>query len=139
MIESFESLGITGEEEVEQLDALFQEKLNISFADMKTALRESLHDHANEVASQFLVMTPNGDYSKLLEDQPKIANFLRNEASKNENWLPVYIGTSRDPKLPNMLEILFGNKAVDDGNAVMGYVFLNYSGKVLHLFVQGEP
>src|SRR5579872_2836547 len=119
MIESFESLGITGEEEVEQLDALFQEKLNVSFADMKDALRESLHNHAHEVASQFLVLTPNGDYTKLLEDQDKIAEFLRGEACKDENWLPVYVGTSRDPKLPNMLEILFGNKAVDDGDAMV--------------------
>lgn len=139
MIESFKDLGITGEEEIEQLDTIFQEKLGISFLDMVALLGESLHNNATEIASQFLVMTPNGDYSKLLEDQDKMVEFLRREAGKGENWHPVYIGTSRDPKLPNMLEVLFANKAVDDGDALMGYVFLNYAGKVLHAFVQGEP
>lgn len=139
MIESFESLGITGEEDVEQLDTIFQEKIGIGFMDMVALLNESLHDRAKEIAAQFLVMTPNGDYFNLLEDQPKIAEFLRGLASKGENWHPVYVGTSRDPKLPNMIEVLFANKAVDDGDALMGYVFLNYAGKVLHVFVQGEP
>lgn len=139
MIESIKDLGITGEEELEQLDAIFQEKLGIGFINMVIALSESLHDRAEEIASQFLVMTPNGDYTRLIEDQDKMAQFLRQEAGKGENWHPVYIGTSRDPKLPNMIEVLFANKAVDDGDALMGYVFLNYSGKMLHVFVQGEP
>lgn len=139
MIQSIEDLELTGEEDLEQVDALLQEKLHISFADMRTLLHESLHERASQVAADFLVMTPYNNYDKLLEEQSHIANFLRHEACKDDNWEPNYVGTSRDPKMPNMIEVLFNNKAVDDGDAVCGYIFLNYEGKVLHVFVQGDP
>lgn len=139
MIKSAKDLGLTGEEELSELDSIFQEKLNISFANMRALLRESLHDRASEIAAEFLVMTPYNNYDKLLEEQPHIANFLRNEASKDDNWEPNYIGLSRDPKMPDMLEVLFNNKAVDGGDALFGYIFLNYEGKVLHVFVQADP
>lgn len=139
MIESLKDLGITGEEKVEEIDAVFQEKLGISFSQMAAMLESSLQERADEVAADFLVMTPFGDYGKMLEDQPKIAHFLRREASKIENWKPTYIGSSRDPKLPDMIEILFGNMAVDEGEALSGYIFMNHAGKVLHVFVQGNP
>jgi len=139
MIDSLKDLGITGEEEIEQLNLIFQEKLGISFNQMVGMLETVLIQRADEVASDFLVMTAFGDYGKLLEDQPKMAQFLRQEASQKDNWKLTYVGSSRDPQLPNMIEVLFGNIAVDEGESLKGYVFLNYAGKILHVFVQGDP
>lgn len=139
MIEKWEDLGVTGEETPEQLNEIFKEKLGITFEDMTSLLSKYVEEKAEELASNFVTVIPYEDYSKFLEDPTKIADFFRREASKPENWTPSYMGTSKDKKKPNMIEVLFENKAVDDGKSMTGFIFLSYSGKVLHAFVHGDP
>jgi hypothetical protein len=138
MIDKFEDLGLPEEATLEEVQAVIEEQLKVKFSDLKELLNTSLRDSAANIASNFMVITPFGDYSKLLEDQPAMTEFLRTKAAQTENWIPYYIGLSQDPKLPNMLQMLFLNKAVDEGEEVVGYIFLNYEGKVLHAFVHGE-
>lgn len=138
MITSFEDLGLTGEEDATQVQAILEEGLEIKFEDILERLNSCLRERASEVAENFLVMVPFEDYDKLLEEQPQMVQFLREQAAQSKHWQPKYIGNSRDKKLPNMVELLFNNTAVNDGEAVMGYVFLSFSGKVLHLFVRGD-
>jgi hypothetical protein len=139
MIEKFEDLEIAEDATYEDAQAVIEEKLQIKFSDIIELLNDSLKERAKDIAENFLVMTPFGDWSKILEEQSKIINFLKTKAAQAENWKATYIGISRDPKLPNMVEILFANEAVDEGDILLGYVFLNYSGKIRHLFVDGSP
>jgi hypothetical protein len=139
MIESFDDLEIPEDATYEDAKTILEDKLHIKFTDLIEQLNDSLKERAKDIAGNFLVLTPFGDWSKILEEQPKIVNFLKTKAALPENWHATYIGTSRDAKLPNMVEILFQNDAVDEGDVLMGYVFLSYAGKVLHLFVRGEP
>ena len=139
MIDSIQDLGITGAEEMNQIDDCLHDKLGISLADMTCLLQTCLQERAKEIADEFLVMMCYGDYGKILEDQSKMAHFLQHQASEPDNWKLMAIGESQDPKMPDMIEVVFANMAVDEGESVEGYVFLNYAGKVLHVFVQGNP
>jgi hypothetical protein len=139
MIEKFEDLGFKGEETEEQIAQIFQEKLGVGVPEMVELLSKYLKEHAEEIAPNFVTLIPYEDYSKLLEGDGKIAAFLKQDACKSDNWSPTHIGVSKDPKKPQMLEILFGNQAVNDGNSLTGYIFITFAGKILHVFVQGDP
>lgn len=139
MIEKIEELGIKRGIALEELDQAFQEKLGVSLAAMTEALQLYVQERAEELAANFLVMVPNGDYARLLEDQVKMIKFLREEASQPDNWLPNLLKPLEDPKQPSMLKIVFDNTAVDDGDSLVGFVFVSFAGKILHAFVQGDP
>src|SRR5271154_4795667 len=139
MIEKAEELGLKTDTTIQELDEIFQEKLGVSLADMTSALQLYVQQHAEELASNFLVMVPNGNYGGLLEDQDKMANFLRKEASLPDNWIPNMLASRKDPKYPDMLKITFDNQAVDDGDSLLGFVFISSTGKILHAFANGSP
>jgi hypothetical protein len=139
MIEKIEDLDLKKEDTQQDLDQILQEKLGVSLSAMTVALQQYTQEHAEKLASNFLVMVPNGDYGRLLEDQIKIASFIREEAGSPDNWVAELLSVYDDKKQPPMLKVAFLNKAVDDGNSMSGYVFVSFSGNILHSFVHGDP
>lgn len=156
MIESFEDLDLKNvlkpediegpvqplspEEEWKQtlakMDTIFQEKLGVSIEQLKQSLSEYVVSHAEELTHEFVNIAPLGDYSKLLEDNDSMAEFLKTEAHKSEHWYLVGISPSDVQK--NLISFSFGNKAVDDGENFEGFVYVSFQGKIRHAFAQGS-
>lgn len=139
MIEKFEDLGLKDEHTLEQIDEILKEKLGVSFTDMTTLLSQYLQDKANELAKNYITVICYGDYFNVIEGELVITQFFREEACKLENWIPDKIFLSNDPKQPEMIEIMFNNKAVDENDSMFGYVFVSFTGVIRHAFVHGDP
>lgn len=121
---------------IEQVTARLQEKLGITTEQMTASLSEWVQGHAEEMTLDMVSLTPNGEYDKTMENNDDMANFLKTEAHKPENWVMHSIGRTKDK--PPMLEVIFINKAVDDGTTMHGYVFIGLSGKIRHAFANSE-
>lgn len=139
MIEKVEDLGLGDKLTPEEADLILKEKLGLSLADMAGALQLYTQDHAEELAANFIIIIPHGDYDRLLEDPKKIAQFIREEASKPESWTGKTLRLHNDKKQPPMIKVTFTNKVVDEGDSMEGYVFVSFAGKILHAFVVGDP
>jgi len=134
---SKKSLNIDSVTEIDSYDALNQilkEQLNISLDDMIDALTESVKSNSKELAGQFVNIAPKGDYSLLLEDKEKMAEFLATEASQPQYWIIKSMANDRNQST----RFVFSNDAVDDGTTFKGYVIVNAAGVIKHAFAQGE-
>ena len=136
MIEKFEDLDLENAETAEQVDEKLQEKLGINLAELKEHLAGYVVGHAEEMTHEFTNIAPHGDYSKILEDNDSMATFLKDEASKPEQWHLQGLTVSDIQK--NLLQFHFANKAVDDGTTCEGFVYVSFQGKVKHAFAQGN-
>jgi hypothetical protein len=139
MIEKVEDLGLGDKLTSEETDQILKEKLGLTLADMAGALQTYTQDHAAELAANYIIIIPHGDYGCLIDDPNKITLFILEEASKPESWKAKTLRLHNDKKQPPMLKITFANKAVDEGDSMEGYVFVSFAGKILHAFVQGDP
>ena len=137
MIETFAELDFSALETSEQIEAYLQEKIGACLQTMKLALSSYLKDKAEELSLEFTNIAPNGNYDLIIENNDSMAIFLKEEAAKDENWnlteLQVVKTAGQD-----MLQCMFANKAVDDGTALEGHVFISKTGKIRHAFVQGN-
>jgi hypothetical protein len=138
MIEKTEDLGMSYEETAEELEKILKEKLGIGFADMTEALSQYTQEHAEELSKDFFTITPYEDYGKLIEDQGKITEFIRQQASKPENWEAIMMEENRSAKDLHMLTFVFHNKAVDNGESLFGYVYVSFDGKILRSIVVSD-
>lgn len=134
MAESFKDIAFGEAKKSEEIDKLLQEHLNISLKDCAEALSNSLQKRAEEMASELTSLAPYGDYGKLTEDSEVITKFLREEATKLENWVIEFLEVKKDTD--QLMELVFHNKAVDDGDILKGFVFVGLSGKIRHAFPQ---
>ena len=139
MLEKFDDLKIEELSKegdfIPQLSALLKEQLGIGFEEMTQSLSEWVKSHAEELTHEFVNIAPYEQYDKILEDNDSMAEFLKTEAHKPENWELHFMGVD---KKKDLLEVIFSNKAVDDGDSLRGYVFVSKSGKIRHAFAQGE-
>lgn len=126
------------DERLEAVDKHIQEKLNISFIDMKKALSAATVANAEELTHEFVNVAPHGDYEKLLEDNDSMALFFKEEAHKPENWDIEALRPVENKSMPNLITFAFYNKAVDDGSTMKGFVYVSFEGKIKHAFAQGE-
>ena len=134
MIESFKDLNFDDTKEEADIDKILQEKLGISLAYMAEALQGALKKRAEEFVAEMVTVAPYGDYGKLMEEPEAILTFLRDEASKQENWKIYFIEVKKEKD--QLIEFIFHNKAVDDGDFLKGFVFVGLSGKIRHVFPQ---
>lgn len=118
----------------EDIDKKLREKLGIGFSEMAGALTDSLQQRAEEVAEDCFSVAPYGDYSKMIEDPEGVAKFFREEAAKPEHWKLEYFELQK--KGGQMIEFIFTNSSVDDGDILKGYVFVGLSGIIRHAFCQ---
>jgi hypothetical protein len=134
MVSDFKELGFLNDETPEQWDSKLQEKLGLSVADMKTALSKYINDKAEELSVTFVNIAPFGDYGLLIEDHEEMAKFLREEATKAENW---HLESScNNPDNASLLQFTFYCTAVDDGDIFKGHVYVSKSGAIRHVFAQ---
>ncbi len=134
MVESFKDLLPEEAKTPEEIDKVLQEKLGIGLSEMSKALSDSVLERAEEFAEELMNIAPYGDYSKLTEDPEVIIKFLKEEASKPENWKIQFIEAKKEKD--QLIEFVFFNKAVDDGDILKGFVFVGLSGKIRHAFAQ---
>lgn len=132
MIEKFEDLGLDPQDKIEKIDEKIKDKLGLSLFDLKSKICESLLKKVEKISSEFTTIAPHGDYGKMLEGQEYIAEFLKSEASKPEFWALEYIMLS--DVYANIIEFVFDCSAIDDGDALKGYIYVTFSGKIKHAF-----
>lgn len=118
----------------EAIDKLLQEHLGITIAQCALALSVSLQERANEFVDELISVAPNGNYEKLIEDPGAILKFLEEEAYKPEHWELELLGVRSEKD--QLIELIFLNKAIDDGDTLKGYVFVGMSGNIRHAFPQ---
>lgn len=134
MISDFKELEFLNNETLEQWDAKLQEKLGMSVLDMKQALSKYVQNKAEELSLTFVNIAPFGDYSLLIEDNDNIAEWLKNEGSKPDNWQ--LESAYNNPDNPSLLQFIFNCTAVDDGDLFKGHVYISKSGSIRHAFAQ---
>lgn len=134
MVESFKDLLPEEAKTPEEIDKVLQEKLGIGLSEMARALSDSLLERTEELAEELMNIAPYGDYSKLMEEKDGITKFLQDEASKPENWKIQFIEAKKEKD--QLIEFVFFNKSVDDGDILKGFVFVGLSGKIRHAFAQ---
>lgn len=134
MVDSFKELSLNEAKEEGDIDKILKEKLGLSLADCADALSHALQKRAGEFVEELVTVAPYGDYDKLLEDPVGIEKFLREEAHKIENWKIYYVEVKKETD--QLIELIFHNKAVDDGDSLKGFVFVGLSGKIRHVFPQ---
>ena len=76
-----------------------------------------------------------GNYEKLIEDNEGMAEFLKTEGHKPEHWELHYISCGENDAL---IQFMFMNKAIDQGDTFKGLVYVSKSGKIRHAFAQGD-
>lgn len=131
-MEDFKDLSFADAPTYEEVKNLIQEKLGISIDEMTVAICKYVSLHSEEMALQLPNIAPYADYAKLLEDNDSMAEFLKNEAVKVENWKLFEI--KPDSHNDKLLQFSFSCTAVDDGNTVIGFVYISPSGKIRHAF-----
>ena len=135
-MEDFKELDFQIDNTEEQIEEKIQEKLGIGLNDLRSALSTYVVDKAEELTHQFTNIVPYGDYEKMLEDNDSMAAFLRDEASKSENWKLQWLEITKT-EVP-MLHFCFINTAVDEGEGFTGNVYVGLNGKIKHVFAQGD-
>jgi hypothetical protein len=140
MIEKFEDLleGLSVEklDSIDQVESQIKEKLGVSFDDLKRSLSEYVIANSDELATQFVNISPFGDYSKMLEEKDGMAKFLKTEAHKIENWR--ILGLTPTDSQEELITFQFANKSIDDGDVFDGFVYVSFQGKIKHAFAQGN-
>jgi hypothetical protein len=134
MFENFKDLNISSDDSINEVEGKIKEKLGIDFSTMKEALSSFVKEKAEELSLEFNNIAPYGDYGELLEDNEKMANFLKQEASLMKNWEISYFMQS--DVNPSLLQFIFNNCSVDEGNSFQGHVFVSKSGKIRHAFAK---
>lgn len=134
MINDISDLELNEEDSMEVLESKIKDKLGVDFDSMKNALSKFIKDNLDEVSEDFVNIIPYGDYGKLLEDKEEKCSFLLDEASKLENWKLYYLMPS--DANPELIQFVFKNGSVDEGDVFEGHVFVSKSGKIRHAFTQ---
>jgi hypothetical protein len=137
MIESVEDLGLDDLDHHEEgfwekVDQSLKEHLDLSLEILKQKVCDSIKERAEETALDLPNIAPYGDYGAMMEDNDSMAQFLKNEASKAENWMLYSIQPDQTNK--SLIKFILKCKAVDDGDVLQGLVFTNKSGVIRHTF-----
>lgn len=135
MIESFDDIKFDESiDSVEKLFASLKDQCNIDIEECKKALSASLKVRAEELLDDIINIAPYGNYERLLEKSEEILPFLQEDASAIENWKLEFIYPVKDNN--KLLELVFVNAALDDGDLLKGYAFVGITGAVRHSFCQ---
>ncbi len=133
MINSLKDLELSEDDTLEMVNTKVNNCLNLSLEDMQISLQNSLQQRCEEVAQDYRLIAPYGDYGKSIEDTQQIAQFLKEEASQSKNWKLQYIQDHETNS--NLIQFNFANLSVDEGDSCYGVVLVSKSGKIRHSFV----
>lgn len=134
MADKFKDIPFDDAKKPEDVDKLLQEHLGISVQQCTEALATSLQERGDEYVEELISVAPHGNYEKLIEDPAAIAKFLKEEAYKSEHWKLELLGVRSEKD--QLVELIFLNTAIDDGDTLKGYVFVGLSGNIRHVFPQ---
>lgn len=134
MVEKMSEVPLKETKTPEEMDKVLREHLGIGFAECAQALSASLAERAEELMEDIINLAPYGDYDKITEDPEVILKFLKEEAVKPENWEIQFVEVKKESD--QLMEMVFFNKSVDDGDILKGFVFVGISGKIRHAFTQ---
>lgn len=134
MINNISDLELKNEDTLDHLDAKLKDKLGIDISTMVSLLSTFVIDKAPELAGDFINIIPYGEYDKMIEESADITKFLAEEASKPDNWSLYAITPSNVNS--ELIQFIFNNSSIDEGDLFQGHVFVNKSGKVRHVFTQ---
>jgi len=133
MVDNLKDIKFDDAKNTEDMDKILRDNLGIGCTECAQALSENLLTKLEECLEDLPNMAPYGDYDKLTEDPQVILTFLKEEASKPENWKLQFVDREEKSQL---LKLMFFNMAVDDGDILKGFVFIGLSGKIRHAFAQ---
>ena len=119
---------------LEKTDVFLKEKLDTSLEQLKAILCEAMKEKAEESVKDLVNIVCFGDYDKIIEDPVEMANFLKEEATKPDNWQFSRLSSTDE----EFIRIKFISTVVDDGDYFLGYIFLNKEGQVKHVFFYGD-
>src|SRR5579863_617888 len=134
MVEKLRDIPLQDCKNVEEIDQVLREHLKIGLSECAEALSKSLLERGAELVPDMINLSPYGDYEKMTEDPEIILRFFQEEGSKPENWEIQFIEVRKEND--QLMELVFFNKAVDDGETLKGFVFVGLSGKIRHAFAQ---
>lgn len=124
----------------EDAEALLIEKLKYHFdidvLDLRDRVATFVKEQADELAAQVSYIVPNGDWSKCLSEDEAKQNYLIEEGGKPENWRIKSLGSTHLPKVWAVSFVMDSSESEDDG--IVGYAYVSETGKVKHIFAQGE-
>jgi hypothetical protein len=127
-------LNILDSDNVEQIIEKILIVLGITSDKMKESISSVILNKADDIVLELKNIAPLGDYSKLLEDNESMINFLKTEVYKTEYWNLVRMDTDST----GLNKFTFNCTAIDDGQSLYAFVFVNDQGKIRHTFVQGN-
>jgi cobalamin biosynthesis Co2+ chelatase CbiK len=134
MINNIEDFNLEETDSLETMESKIQDKLGISIETIKQSLSSYLKDKAEEISEEIINIIPYGEYDQIIDDKNKMINFLKEEASKIENWKLFALTMSDVNK--SLLQFILKNSAVDEGDVLEGHVLVSKSGVIRHTFVQ---
>jgi hypothetical protein len=128
----FKELDIKDDDKREDVINKILTKLNLTTEQLCVGISDYLKAHAEELTLEMLNIAPYGEYDSLIEDEDNMADFLKKESVKFENWelesiAPVGMDTS-------LIKFMFHNKSVDEGEVLRGFAIASLSGKIRHCF-----
>jgi hypothetical protein len=137
MLEKMSDIPLKDAKTNEDIDNVLKEHLGIGLEECVKSLSESLQSRAEELVPDMINLSPYGDFSKMTEDPEVILNFLKEESVKIENWNLEYIDIKKGKgEKDQLMELIFVNKSIDQGDLLKGFVFVGLSGKIRHSFCQ---
>ena len=130
MIEKFEDIGLVSGAGTEAWEKQLEEKFGLKIIDLQAPIGEWIAKNAEGLAAEFPFIVPDGDYGKLIDDEEKKSQFLKEEATKLEHW-KLTAATEKS----NMIQFQFDCPIVEN---LKGFTFLSKSGKIKHAFAQND-
>lgn len=134
-MESFEDLNFTKDETLETILPKIQEKMGITPEDLKVSVLNSVSKRYEEIAQDFPNLAPYNKYKEMLTEKSDMAEFIKNECVKPENWKLFQIKLTKLGET-DMLQFTFDCTAMDEENPLKGHVFVNKNSKVKYSFAK---
>ena len=130
---------------LETWEAQLKESFNLSFFDLQKELGVWISGNADKISRDIMNIAPYGDYGKLIEDASEISKFVQEDCSKPETWkligakkVKLYEPDNKKNIDFECLQFCFTCEAVDEGDYLLGSVYVNEFGKVKHTFAYIE-
>lgn len=133
MIEGMKDLDVKPKDTDEEIDRKIQEKLGITLAQITDVISKSMVIEAEVICEELMNIAPYGKYEELMEEIPDMVKFLKEECVKPESWRLHSISDYE-----GLVRFTFYSKAVDDGDALKGFAFVNCEGKITHGFARSD-
>lgn len=118
----------------EEIDAKMQQHLNLTLQTLKNKLTTVFSSKLDVLVEKLPNIAPHGDYSKLIDDEEGMKNFLSIELTKEDSWKlrSIYQHHSNE----NWILFVFSCLAVNNGDSnLRGNVIVSKKGIIRHSFV----